>query len=128
MPLMRSDMSDRPVTNAPAPEKAAPGCRVYSKARWRAGAPSAQRPARGVGLRRQRQVDRGLGQRVRALRHPDVLDRLGGGGRLGTRCYLAGAGSGHGSRLLGGAGRLGLWQWEAPTALRGPICDRPQAP
>ena len=31
----------------------------------------------GVGLRRQRQVDRGLGERELALRQPDVLDRVG---------------------------------------------------
>ena len=37
------------------------------------------RPLDGVRLRRQRQVDRRLGEREPALRQADVLDRVGGG-------------------------------------------------
>ena len=40
-----------------------------------------QRAPGGVGLRRERQVDRRLGERVARLRQADVLDRLRGGGR-----------------------------------------------
>ena len=39
----------------------------------------ADRALDGVRLRRQRQVDRRLGEREPALRQPDVLDRVGGG-------------------------------------------------
>jgi hypothetical protein len=43
----------------------------------------------GVGLRRQRQVDRGLGEREVALGQPDVLDRRRGATAISSACGSA---------------------------------------